>query len=224
MKGADINYNNISTNPSTLERRNEALLDAAERGLTHRLRALLRSGADVDYYEPGDSGRTAIWYAADAGFTEGVKMLIEAGSDINTSNRNGLTPLIQAVCKNAYDTVQLLLTTEGIDKGAKTAGGCTALHLAAGDNNVEVMTLLIEHGCRVDVLSSSMQTPLHHVCNVDAARFLVEAGASITVKSKYGETPVEKARRNYRRPVNYDETDLREMIVYLESVEAERKR
>src|SRR5512145_2247405 len=67
--------------------RGEAVADAAMRGDTDRVRALLRDGADVNAAQ-GD-GMTALHWTALTGDLEMARMLLYAGANVKASTRLG---------------------------------------------------------------------------------------------------------------------------------------
>jgi ankyrin repeat protein len=79
--------------------------------------------------------------------------------------------------------------------------GCTTLHWAAGNNQVEVLRYLItERKLPADILAvrySKGRTPLHYSCRngcLEATRFLVEeADAKANTRAKHGVTPFQLA-------------------------------
>jgi Ankyrin repeats (3 copies)/DnaJ domain/Ankyrin repeats (many copies) len=85
---------------------------------------------------------------------------------------------------------------------ARCSQGCTALHWAAGANQVILLQYLLETRklFHVDIQASkksSGRTALHYSCRngfLDAARWLVEvAGADVNAKAKHGVTPFQLA-------------------------------
>ena len=220
-------YNNIYNNPKLHERRNKALLEAAERGYEQRLRAMLQAGADVDYTDPG--GRTALWLAADAGFVDGVRILINAGSDINVRGGSGeVTPLHRAASKDSIDVVRVLLSTPGIEKNATSYIGFTALHFAALEGRTEVIKELIRHGVSIDARSRIKATALHVAAHqtdcLPAVKALVELGADIHAKGHLGKTPLDMARTRCRNSNGSGTSEIVEYLKAAEDLERRRKK
>src|SRR5688572_18985921 len=107
------------------------LADAAMRGDTARVRALLKQGADVNAAQ-GD-GMTALHWAAARGDAAQVSMLVYAGARLEASTRNGnYTPLHLAARAGRAAAVKALVKAGANAKAFTTAGGSTPLHLAAG--------------------------------------------------------------------------------------------
>ena len=77
---------------------------------------------------PGESGRSALHYAVEANDIPCVKTFIKAGSDMNTKDKNGNTPLKSAI------TARFNLEKENRSNGSKC----------------EVIVLLMENGARIE--------------------------------------------------------------------------
>ena len=66
-------------------------------------------------------------------------------------------------------------------------GGSTALHCAAADNRSDLVTLLLDHGAKVESLDQGRDTPLHWACRniaTDACKALLEKGADVNRAGK----------------------------------------
>ncbi|MFC1537666.1 ankyrin repeat domain-containing protein [Gemmatimonadota bacterium] len=83
--------------------KNERFIEAASKGQTETIRALLQEGADVN--AQNHLGSTALMVAAEAGHTETVLALIKSGADINAKNYDGFTALIYASCFGHTETI-----------------------------------------------------------------------------------------------------------------------
>ena len=85
---------------------------------------------------------------------EALKLLIQAKSDINATDKNGQSPLIQACAdasKNYMDKVIFELIKSGAAVKTKDAKGDTALMYAVSEGAIEVVKALIEAGADVNV-------------------------------------------------------------------------
>lgn len=81
--------------------------EAAKRGYTEQIKEALVT--DKDGINKKDSlGNTPLSWAASGGHLEAVKLLIELGSDVNSVNNNGDTPLHRAAWKNSPDVTSNL--------------------------------------------------------------------------------------------------------------------
>jgi len=83
--------------------------------------------------------------AARFGITEAIKQHLAAGTDVNAKDKDGFTPLIQAVQRGQKEVAKLLIE-KGADVNAKTAKGGTPLDWANAGNHSETADLLRKHG------------------------------------------------------------------------------
>ncbi len=95
--------------PAIAQDINSELIEAAKKGDTVSIKALLDAGADVDakdtdfYY-----GQTALILAVREGHTDVVRMLLDAGADVNAKDNNGQTALMVAEAEGHTEIVELL--------------------------------------------------------------------------------------------------------------------
>ncbi len=171
--------------------------DAAMRGETERVRALLREGADVNAAQ-GD-GMTALHWAALNGDVAMLEVLLYAGAVAESTTRlGGYTPLHLAGRQGRAATVAALLRA-GSDPMRFTDTGVTALHLAAQGGSAEAVAALIDHGAEVDVADrGSSRTPLMFATasnRLKAMQALIDAGADVSLETDIIDYP-QRARRD----------------------------
>jgi ankyrin repeat protein len=160
--------------------------DAAMKGDTDAVRALLKTGVDVNAAQ-GD-GMTALHWASIKGDAELAQMLIYAGANTKATTRlGGYSPLILAAREGHADVIAALLAA-GADPKAATTTGTTALMLAAASGNSRAVTMLVENGADVNAKETVMQqTPLMFAAaynRVDAMQALIKGGADIKANTK----------------------------------------
>ena len=96
--------------------------------------------------------------------------------------------------------------TAALDDGAdvdaldqrRSRSGRRALNWAALADHADVIAVLLQHGAQVDGVNTTGFTALHHAAEagaLQAARALLAAGASRTLKTADGERPIDVARR-----------------------------
>lgn len=88
---------------------------------------------------------TALNAASSAGHDPVVKILLDAGSDIETTDCCGYTPLANAASNGYVSTVKLLLS-RGADVTHRNNQGYTPLHLAAANGHLDVVNLFLDDG------------------------------------------------------------------------------
>ncbi|KAG7986216.1 hypothetical protein I3843_03G069900 [Carya illinoinensis] len=141
---------------------------AAYHGDLYQLKGFIRTGGDpnkTDY-----DGRSPLHLAASRGHEDVTLFLIQEGVDINIRDYFGNTPLLEAI-KNGHDRIASLLSKEGAsleidnpDPNSRDYDHRTALHVAASEG----LYLM--------------------------AQLLLEAGASVFPKDRWGNTPISEGR------------------------------
>ena len=101
----------------------------------------------------------SIYSATEKGNIEAVKQHLAAGTDVNTKDKIGFSPLHWAVRKGQKEIVELLIA-KGANVNAQNKIGMTALHGAASDSNKEIADLLIAGGANVNGKTNRGRTPL----------------------------------------------------------------
>ena len=184
-RGCDVNGREFYHQDST------ALHVAAGFGGAEVIDTLVSRGADIS--AEGDwsyylHSSPPLHWALYLGNTEGMLALL--GDDPDTmplldgmfSEPEGLTPLhfLASSEENTVGAASVLIE-RGADVMARGGGSdSTPLHLAAANNNVGIMRLLIESGASIDALNAYRNTPLGNAAtlgNVEAARLLIDYGA-----------------------------------------------
>lgn len=112
--------------------------------------------------------------------------------------------LYNAVEQNNFNLVQELLKTNYYCdiNHLYHYFGVTLLHRAVQKNNVEIVKLLLENGANVNAQTKTQDTSLHLAClyyyqhpKYDLIDILIQFGADMNIKSKYGENVFEVLRR-----------------------------
>ena len=132
--GIDINASGFS-NPRT------ALTAAAFAGNCILIRALWKSGADLNHC--GESRLPAILEAAGMGHEDAVGTLLELGVDIETKSCSGNTALMVAAAWGNCEVVRLLLSRGANIHHCNNHGG-TALDFAEEKEQEEAAAILRE--------------------------------------------------------------------------------
>ena len=139
-----------------------------------------------------------------------VEKLIEAGSNVNLRDREermkmhdfgmpehdylkrfrdlGLTPLMYAAIANETRSCRLL-TMAGADPDLLSWTGHSALMIAAGYGHMEILSILLKAGAKIDRRGVGQATALHEALEAGqtkAAILLLEAGANPTLKMSNG--------------------------------------
>ena len=161
--------------------------DAAMRGDLTAVRALVRSGADVDAAQ-GD-GMTALHWAADRGDAELADVLLGARAAVDGRTRNGAYTPLHLSARRGHAAVTRRLLEAGSAVDARTAsGGATALHLASASGSAEAAEVLLARGADVNAREHEWgQTPLIFATALgrfDVMKVLLARGADVAAADR----------------------------------------
>jgi ankyrin repeat protein len=171
--------------------------DAAMRGDTARVRALLKEGADANAAQ-GD-GMSALHWASQQGDVGLVQMLLYAGARVGAVTRNASYTPLHLAARNARAGAVKALLKAGADPNAPTtSGGATPLHYAAGIGSTEAIEALLDAAAKVDVREGAWeQTPLMWAANygrLAAVELLIARKADVRAITKVENVPeIERA-------------------------------
>jgi ankyrin repeat protein len=168
------------------------IADAAMRGDSAAVHALIKQGADVNAAQ-GD-GMTALHWAASRGDLGEARMLIIAGARLDATTRNGnYTPLHLAARTGKPALVKALLAAGANPNAVTNTGGATPLHFAANEGTAESISALLDKGAIVNVRDSAFgQTALMWAAaanRADAIRVLASRGGDLAATSKVDNVP-----------------------------------
>jgi ankyrin repeat protein len=157
------------------------------------------------------AAEVALIEAAVKGDTGAVKELLDRGTNPNTKDPEGRTPLTEAAYYGHTSTVKLLLD-HGADVFAKKVHGETALEMAAAHpevaqiikreidllaaatkNDNKLVKELLDQGAHASVRDPEGRTPLTEAVwnnNPELVSLLIERGASVNTRKNDGATPL----------------------------------
>jgi ankyrin repeat protein len=128
----------------TLAAAGSPLFEAAVKGDTAALTALLDKGEPVDSRAPDQA--TPLISAALAGQVEATKLLIAKGADVMARNSGGFTALHAAAYSGSVTVATVLLDNKAVLDDTANKAGATPLFVAAEMNQADVVELLIASG------------------------------------------------------------------------------
>lgn len=132
-----------------------------------------------------------------------------------SKNMLGFTELNRAVNENEIEKVKKFILV-GADVNLKDKCGMTALHFAAQVQSVEIASMLINSGAKIDEVDNNGNTPLstailNYISDLSLIELLLKNGANPLIKNNYGETPISLAALigNRELSVFFEEIPLR---------------
>jgi len=206
-KGSDINEKDVSVKT--------ALHYAVEYGHKDVVELLIANGADVNakdndgntpgHFALGKKNRPilellivkgadldSIHLSAYQGDLEKVRSFIEKGTDVNTTDSYGATPLHYAAVVGHRALVEFLVA-RGADVNAKDKNNFASLHLAAENGHKDVVALLIDNAADINAEGQYGYTAIYWAAWSEATEvveLLLEKGVDVNTKDKWGETPL----------------------------------
>jgi ankyrin repeat protein len=173
-----------------------AIVSAARAGKLDMVKFLVSKGANIN--QPDSSGITALMNASsDTKNNELVKFLLSKGADTTLQDKDqNASALMYASRSGAVENAKLLVAANANVKYA-AKGGVTALHWAAENGWVPMVTFLLEKGADIEAKNSAGQTALFlpGIFNDDenhlaCVRALLEKGAVINAVDNDKRTPL----------------------------------
>ncbi|GFW44593.1 ankyrin-3 [Trichonephila clavipes] len=168
---------------------------AADNGHLEVVKALIRSGADVNARTVSDS--TPLHSAIQSGDEEIVECLLRHGAEVNASMLNLSLPLSHAA-EEGRVTIAKLLLRYGAVVDLNTDLGQTPLQFAAQNGHFDFVNLLLEQGAIVNKKNKKNDngTALHYSSgngHSEVVKLLIQHDADIEAKDFNDSTPLHVA-------------------------------
>ena len=185
-----------------------ALREAAGRGDTDAVRALLDQGAPVDARD--DRGATALVRAAYGNQVDTAALLVQAGADVDLQDDTRQSAYLIATSEVGDDPRLLDLTLgAGADIDAKDSYNGTGLIRAAERANVKIVERLLQAGIDRDHVNRLGYTALHEAvvfgeggpADQATVAALVAGGVALDIPDGNGDTALAHAERGGQREV-----------------------
>lgn len=175
-----------------------APLDAGPDPVHDLLLFLVEKGADINCQRSMD-GATLLLLAPDsqikARSLNVVNLLLDHGVNVNLANRDGVTPLHNAVRKG-WDEVAERMLKMGAEVTGVDGRSQTALHLAAAAGNARIAEALLKAGADANAKDNRANTPLHLAAGSGqrpVCELLLRYGAKANVANQEGKMPFDIA-------------------------------
>ena len=134
---------------------------------------------------------------------DNVRILLDHGADPHERDENGRTLLHNAFSRANRPAPNLLklILDQKVDPNAADNDGMTPIQYAIRRGTIEHISLLLEHGARLDATDPQGNTPLHRTClcanppSRDKVELLLDHGADINARDNEGRTALHLAIR-----------------------------
>jgi ankyrin repeat protein len=139
---------------------------------------------------PIDIGDTPLHTAAKNGENfRIISILKNTPQLLKSKNAFGITPLHFAAIGGHTEAARILLDS-GADLHSKTYSGISPLYGAVSGGQLATCRFLISRGANVNQSTNDNATPLHAATSRGIAEVLVNAGADVEAKNRFGFTPL----------------------------------
>eukprot|EP00210_Caulerpa_lentillifera_P006927 g6623.t1 len=179
---------------------NNPLVAACSNGFLEGAALLIEFGVDISAHSV--DGFTCLLAAAKNGHLDVVYyLLMNCSCDLHAIGRDGYTTLHHIAVLDSPEIIVKLICN-GADVNAQNWNGETAVYLAAKNNSVDSLEVLLHYGADPDIVteredgSISGASALHEAVNqnnVEAVKLLLNFGADIAAIRSDGLTPIEVA-------------------------------
>lgn len=176
-KGADTNLK-TALNYS-------CLYIATNQGNIDIIKVLIANKADI-HEKNHRCGSDALIKAVVMEFIDVIEYLMQQGSDVNTSDYEGISALMYAIEIKNTQIIQLLINAGANVMDIKANIG--AFHHACINESLDVVQLLINNGADVNQYTTSHSTPLHIACkkgDLDLVKLLIRNKANVNKMFKF---------------------------------------
>ena len=113
-------------------------------------------------------GETVLHVAARAGYINTIRMLLNWGMDVNARDNFCATPLHRSAWMGNLPNCQLLMAQKDINVNAVTLIGKTALHRAAVEGHMDVVTALLDKDADINIKDNNGLSVVQNVLQTTA--------------------------------------------------------
>lgn len=161
----------------------------AFKGNSRILTLFLESGADMNVQD--NEGATPLHKASFKGNNAIIQALLEKGARTDIKDKQGGTALYNACYGGYVKSVEILLSSPGVDTMINITDndGRSPLHATSCFGHWECTSLLVKHNASLDTKDKDDMTPLHlaafNGCNLSMI-MLIDKGANVKIPNKEG--------------------------------------
>ena len=162
----------------------------------------------IDFKYQDDADFTPLHCAIRAGNTEAVQLILRYKGneiDVNQGDHCGRTPIQFACIMGKTNILKMLIKFPGAQINKLDDEGMNALHYASKHGNADVVKLLLDQNCDVNVKNSAFMTPLHYACQqgkLNVVKMLLDVNdIKVNLHDIGGWTPLHYAVENRYFPI-----------------------
>ncbi|XP_052081616.1 uncharacterized protein LOC127719499 isoform X2 [Mytilus californianus] len=163
---------------------------------------LILGSKEWDVNRMNDLEETPLFLACRRGKTKCVELLVASQCDINSSNVEGKSPLHIACSEGNADIIRILLNTDYCKIDHCDNDYNTALMISCERCNMEIVQLLILHGCNLNTANVHGRTALHIASTIGytvIVQLLISNECEINLCDNDNQTPLNLATENYQK-------------------------
>jgi len=174
-------------------------LFAASRDDIATIRLMCDQGFDPDSCDY--DSRTALMVASMKGNIDAIEKLLEYGADPHLKDHHGTCALLEAIV-NGHDVAVDILLNERTHLDLHWMDDARAsglLNKAVFEGDIQKLKRLVKANVNIDAGDYDKRTPIHIAAsegNMAAFMILVEAGANLEVRDRWGNSVVDDAKRS----------------------------
>lgn len=158
---------------------------------------LLKEGADIDEVDTSNAS-SVLHFAARIGHVSVLETLLQAGANPNLTDRQGKTPLLEAVINNRVRAVSVLLHGGANGELVERSAGWNCLHYAALNGRDDIIELLLSEQGKLSPHTKTLPGPWRTPRTaIDIAR---EANHGSAARLLHERLASEALQRVYPRP------------------------
>jgi hypothetical protein len=151
----------------------KALFKYIQLGLIDKVRENVGTVDLTAEYDDGFGSRTPLNFALRCNNSDIVRLLLDAGADPTGRDSELLTPL-----HDVHDAaLAALLIERGADVNARATEGTTPLHLACVRDDIDVVTVLLDHGAEVDAVDDEGRSAYRRTDDMKVRDLLLSRGS-----------------------------------------------
>lgn len=148
-------------------------------------------------------------WAAERGREDVLRVLLTLGADLESRDADGRSPLLHATRRGDLQSVTHLLRLGADVTVSSTNDGFTALHLACGNECIEITKLLLDCGADPDRKDFYNKTPIYYMTDKHNKEIYLSHIATLIAN---GKTP--ENLRFYREELLCEQTSINRMNKY----------